>query len=371
MLSHTTKESVILFDDRFYKQVDGVAMGSPLGPTLANAFLCYHENKWLNDCPLSFKPVYYRRYVDDIFVLFNQPNHVSEFVNYMNKKHKNISFSFEIEKSGQLPFLDINIFRENGLFVTSVYRKETFSGVYANFTSFLPLDYKFGLVYTLLYRCFSLVSDLSKFHNEVEILKKLFIKNGYPSKFVDKCIFKFMNKKFAPISTVLTVPKKELNIILPYLGKNSLILKTNLTKTFSKNLRFCKVRVIFKTASTLKSYFRFKNVVPEVLRSCQIYKFTCGRCNASYIGKTFRHMKVRISEHQGVSPRTGKRVKGTMSTSVRDHMLFCDHSVSYHDFSVLGRESSHYLLETKESLFIKRDKPTLNKNIFSQELFLY
>ena len=195
--------------------------------------------------------------------------------------------------------------------------------------------------------------------------------NGYPSKVVDKCIFKFMNKKFAPISTVLTVPKKELNIILPYLGKNSLILKTNLTKTFSKNLRFCKVRVIFKTASTLKSYFRFKNVVPEVLRSCQIYKFTCGRCNASYIGKTFRHMKVRISEHQGVSPRTGKRVKGTMSASVRDHVLSCDHSVSYHDFSVLGRESSHYLLETKESLFIKRDKPTLNKNIFSQELFLY
>ena len=82
-------------------------------------------------------------------------------------------------------------------------------------------------------------------------------------------------------------------------------------------------------------------------------------------------MKVRISEHQVVSPRTGKCVKGTLSTSVRDHMLFCDHSVSYHDFSVLGRENSHYLLETKESLFIKRDKPTLNKKKFSQELFLY
>ena len=119
MLSHTTKESVILFDDRFYKQLDGVAMGSSLGPTLANAFLCYHENKWLNDCPLFFKQVYYRRYVDDIFVCFNQLNHVSEFVNYMNKKHKNTSFSFEIEKSGQLFFLDINIVCENDQFVKS------------------------------------------------------------------------------------------------------------------------------------------------------------------------------------------------------------------------------------------------------------
>ena len=90
-----------------------------------------------------------------------------------------------------------------------------------------------------------------------------------------------------------------------------------------------------------------------------------------YYGKTYRHMKVRISEHQGVSPRTGKRVKGTLSTSVRDHMLNCNHTVAWEDFSIIGRESNHYLLETKESLFIKRDNPSLNRNKYSQELFLF
>ena len=119
------------------------------------------------------------------------------------------------------------------------------------------------------------------------------------------------------------------------------------------------------------SCFNFKDVLPEPLRSCQIYKFTCGSCSASYTGKTFRHLKVRVSEHQGVSPRTGKIVKGTLSTSVRDHMLECDHIVTWDDFKVLGRESNHWLLEIKESLFIKRDKPSLNKNIHSQELFLF
>ena len=50
--------------------------------------------------------------------------------------------------------------------------------------------------------------------------------------------------------------------------------------------------------------------LPEIkLGFCQIYNFTCGSCNASYIGKTFRHMKVRVSEHQGISPRTGKHLK--------------------------------------------------------------
>ena len=97
----------------------------------------------------------------------------------------------------------------------------------------------------------------------------------------------------------------------------------------------------------------------------------CGSCTASYYGEIYRHMKVRISEHQGVSPRTGKRVKGTLSTSVRDHMLNCNHTVAWKDFSIIGRESNHYLLETKESLFIKRDKHSLNRNKYSQELFLF
>ena len=116
MLSLTTKESIILFDMEFYSQIDGVAMGSPLGPTLANVFLCHHEKKWLNDCPNNFKPVFYKRYVDDIFVLFKKSEHVQLFVNYMNSKHKNISFSYETEKDGVTLFLEVKIFREKGKF---------------------------------------------------------------------------------------------------------------------------------------------------------------------------------------------------------------------------------------------------------------
>ena len=72
------------FDGKIYKQTDGVAIGSPLGPTLANAFLCFHEQIWLNDFPEDFKPVYYRRYVDDIFALFHSPDHLENFTSYLN-----------------------------------------------------------------------------------------------------------------------------------------------------------------------------------------------------------------------------------------------------------------------------------------------
>ena len=103
MLSLTTKENVILFDQKYYSQIDGVAMGSPLGPTLANIFLCYHETTWIKNCPKSFKPVYYKRYVDDIFVLFEKPEQVSRFVKYMNKRHKILSFPLKLKKI--IPFL--------------------------------------------------------------------------------------------------------------------------------------------------------------------------------------------------------------------------------------------------------------------------
>ena len=45
LLELSVKESAFIFNDKLYKQVDGVAMGSPLGPTFANAFLCFHEQQ--------------------------------------------------------------------------------------------------------------------------------------------------------------------------------------------------------------------------------------------------------------------------------------------------------------------------------------
>ena len=158
--------------------------------------------------------------------------------------------------------------------------------------------------------------------------------------------------------------------MLPYLGNISGITKKRLNRCISERLKFCKLQIIFQTGNRLKNYFRFKDRVSETLQCNFVYKFKCGSCTAFYYGKTHR-LKVGVLEHQGVFPRTGQRVKGTLSTSVRDYMLDCDHTLAWEDFSIIGRESNHYLLETKERLFIKRDNPSLNRNKYSQELFLF
>ena len=145
----TTKLSFI-FDNKLYKQIDGVAMGSPLGPTLANVFLYHYEKIWLNKYPSQFKLVVYRRYVDDIFVLFKSKEYSKLFFNYINSQHKNLKFTFETEDFNNFSFLDVKITRKNEWFVTSTFRKATFSGVFTNYDSFIFDTYKTDLVHTFL-----------------------------------------------------------------------------------------------------------------------------------------------------------------------------------------------------------------------------
>ena len=128
LLSLATKDSHFIFDRTLHKQIDSMAMGSPLGPTLASAFLVYYEKNWLGHCPVEYRPLYYRRYVDDIFVLFNSAEHLKRFYSSLNSRHLNISLTIENEKDNRMSFLDVYIIREKDKFTTSVYRKPTFSG---------------------------------------------------------------------------------------------------------------------------------------------------------------------------------------------------------------------------------------------------
>ena len=96
--------------------------------------MAIHEKDWLKNC--NSPPIFYRRYVDDIFCLVKNETEANSFLTYLNSKHANIKFTIEHEKDKKLPFLDILISSKNEYFETSVYRKDTFSGLFMNFKSF-------------------------------------------------------------------------------------------------------------------------------------------------------------------------------------------------------------------------------------------
>ena len=109
--------------------------------------------------------------------MFLWQSHLKDFVNYMNTKHPNIKFTSEFEENDSFSFLDVKITRRKNQLVTSVFRKATFSGVFTNFKSFMPVTNKFGLVYTLLPHLFSICSSYEKLNEEIVLLKNIFKKN--------------------------------------------------------------------------------------------------------------------------------------------------------------------------------------------------
>ena len=127
-------------------------------------------------------------------------------------------------------------------------------------------------------------------------------------------------------------------------------------------LPHCNLRIVFQTKCKFINFFTPKEKIPVFLRSGIVHKFKCGGCNATYYGKTKRNFKVRMCEHFGVSPLTGKRVEGDNNSAIKEHHLFCNHSSCFDDFSILATNNNDFKVTLMESLLINRGHPPLNKN---------
>ena len=125
----------------------------------------------------------------------------------------------------------------------------------------------------------------------------------------------------------------------------------------------CKLQVIFKNQNKLCNNFRFKDPTSLIFTSGVVYKFQSGLCNESYYGECVRHLDVRSGEHSGISPLTNKRVQPRKDSAVCHRLLNCKYIHNFEDFSVLYHENKKYLLELKESLLIRTDRPSINRNI--------
>ena len=365
-LEITLLDTYFFFNKNLYKQVDGLAMGSPIAPVLANIFLCFHEEKWLRDCPIHFKPKLYRRYIDDTFLIFKDISHVELFLNYLNSKHPNIQFTKEIENNGNLPFLDINVIKQNGMLSTSIYRKNTFTGLCMNFNSFAPFNFKINLIKTLIFRSVCLSSNYLNMHIDFEKVKSFLSFNGFKVNIIDKCIKSLLDKIHSPpVPPINKVNKQVIFIKLPFHGQESFKIRKNLNQLFSNFYPQIKLNTVFQSGYRIKNMFKFKDTVPVPLMSSLIYKYNCSRCNSVYVGKTSRHLSTRVSEHIGVSYRTSVPLSSPPFSAIRNHtqvnqVNHNNYSISPDEFTIIDSAQTDFQLLKKESILIKQIQPNLN-----------
>ena len=245
------------------------------------------------------------------------------------------------------------------------------SGLYNNFDTFLPINYKYNVIATLLYRGFMLCSNWSLINNEVNKLKDIFIKNGYPKTVFHSCVRRFFDKLFRPKQSSDT-DKTEVTMCLPYLGTISLKTRRRLKNIMKQSLPKINLNVIFRSSCRIRSFFNFKDKLSTDLVSHLIYKFTCADCNASYLGETNRHYIVRCCEHLGTSPFTGKQVSRA-PTAVTKHIAEerCP-SNNIQSFDIITRcRGSLFRQRIREALLIAKNKPSLNGQERSVSLVLF
>ena len=158
-------------------------------------------------------------------------------------------------------------------------------------------------------------------------------------------------------------------ISLPFVQNASF--RRQLTTALSRLYPYVDFKFIFKNPCTIGRIFRFKDTLPELMRSFIVYKYTCPKCNfGNYVGCTRRLLKVRIDSHRGVSHRTGCLLKSKEFSSIRNHSVSCKTDIHYKHFEILSQTSDILSLQLLESLYIKQLSPHLNNQTTSTPLHI-
>ena len=337
-----------------YDQIDGVAMGSPLAPVLANLFLGHYENIWLNNYQ-GPSVQFYRRYVDDTFCLFKYERDALLFFNFLNSQHPNNKFTMEKETNKMLASLDVCINNKDPCnLLMSVHRKKTFSGLLTNFFSFTSYSYKIGLIRTLVDRAYKINTTLAKFNEDVRSLLQIFKKNQYPESLINRVVKSYPNNAQNSNTSTSTNDTSTIYFKLPFLNISNFTQRKvrMLAKKYCKNLN---IKLAF-SSFTIKNLITVKDCVPRSLRSCVVYKFICVGCNSVYIGETSRHLSTRVREHL-FTDKNSHIFKHLKSSST------CKDACGEGCFRVLDSASSHHNLRIKEALHIMWERPNLNKQL--------
>ena len=337
--------------DGYYKQIDGLAMGSPPAPHLANGWLSQFEGVIRGNAQL------YERYMDDIIMEMKKSRYEGKLGEISNL-HENLTFTGEVEQmqpqssTGSLPFLDMSVLHDHntGQLSSTWYNKPTDTGLILNYHALAPKRYKRSVVSGFVHRIYRACSSWQYFHESLEKAKRILESNQYPPTFYHPIIQETLEN--------IVNPKEKLQSTEPSdnsgkAGKTRLRVqyRGKCTEDYARALHKanapCSVVMTLRKLKTVLP--SLKPTVPKMLKSGVVYQITCPSCQARYVGETTRHLQTRIKEHE---QRAGPMKK---------HLASCNTHLTTEDVDILKATArGEAFLLTLEALFIRELKPRIN-----------
>ncbi|XP_036317568.1 uncharacterized protein LOC118732541, partial [Rhagoletis pomonella] len=107
-LKVTLKQNYFRFNNKIYKQINGLGMGNPTSAILMEVFMQTLEEKYMKNLSTNLGVKFYARYVDDVICLI-EGNKEKQILDYLNKQHQNIKFTMETEEERKINYLDLTV----------------------------------------------------------------------------------------------------------------------------------------------------------------------------------------------------------------------------------------------------------------------
>ena len=350
--------------DGYYQQIEGLAIGSPPAPHLANGWMSQFDNVIKGDSPM------YHRYMDDILCVIHERD-IAEKIDHINDLHPSLKFTIERENEvdHSIPFLDMKILNNNGSLSSTWYTKPTDTGLIMNFHSLAPKKYKRSVVSGFVHRIYRACSSWSLFHNSLVKAKNILEQNQYPPTFYEPIVNATLDRIINPISDANSDMESETSVSTDtcsedseesdicthnILEKDKFMLfvqyRGKCTEDYAQSLHKinapCRIVMTLRKLKTVLP--SLKNPVEKMMKSNVVYNITCPRCQSCYVGQTRRQLQRRFSEHLSRGP-------------VKTHMEGCNVTIDHRNIDIIGSTTrGEKSLLTLEALYQRTLNPSIN-----------
>ena len=303
------ENNIFFFNDTFFLQSKGTAMGSKFAPIYATLVLAYLEETMYEKAAQEFDSNFrtyletnFKRFLDDCFLIFTRAEEeLTRFHTLLNRLHPSINFT--LQKSRQrISFLDTLIINNNGKLHTDIYYKPTDSKQYLLYTSCHPKHTRNSIPYNLARRLKMIISQDNTLLVRLEELKMYLLKQKYPPALIEDSIQKIQSLKRKDLLKTYETSKDEENNKIPYvttfnphnpeifpeiLKNKSLLLRNDRMKSIYANKTILKSKRQPPNLKKLLTKAKFTNQTKKPFEVTKCKELRCGLCKHLKEGSSF------------------------------------------------------------------------------------
>lgn len=358
LMDFVTKNNFFMYKDEFFKLTEGLPMGAPCSPMLADIFMDKYDDIIVNKLEKWKTKIFkYYRYVDDCLLIWIGTNRELQlFLNEINQLKPKLNF--KLEMGGKtLNFLDLKIQKCGTRLEFEIYRKPSYTDAIIPANSYHSQQHKMSGFHALIHRL--VMTPLTKigYRKELDTIIQIAKNNGYEVKPILKILRLHKERrenKFLYSTTVKEEKKKWISI--PYNRAISEEIQKLVHEDPNQKITFSNQpnlgRLLINTKLKKK----------EILENSGVYQITC-QCGKKYVGQTGRKVEVRVKEHF-----SNARLMKSGSSSLSDHLIESQHDPSSCEVELKVKCNKGRRLNLYEQLLIEvhKGEDLLNTQVESE-----